>query len=38
MEVIIELNARSDKTAFVNRISEIEQVKSVSLVNYRTGL
>ena len=38
IELIIELNARADKTAFVNRIAEIEQVASVSLVNYKTGL
>lgn len=38
IELIIELDTRADKTAFVNRISEIEQVTSVALVNYKTGL
>jgi uncharacterized membrane protein YhiD involved in acid resistance len=38
MEVILEIGTRVDNTAFVNRISEIENVVSVSLVNYKTGL
>lgn len=38
MEVIIELDTHADKTAFVNQIAAIEEVSSVSLVNYKNGL
>jgi uncharacterized membrane protein YhiD involved in acid resistance len=38
IEMVLEVDTRSDKNMFVNRLSEIENVNNVSLVNYRTGL
>jgi uncharacterized membrane protein YhiD involved in acid resistance len=38
VEMVLEVDTRTDKNMFVNRLSEIENVKNVSLVNYKTGL
>jgi uncharacterized membrane protein YhiD involved in acid resistance len=38
IELVIEVDTRADKNMFVNKLSEIENVNNVSLVNYRTGL
>ena len=38
VEMVIELDTKGDKSVFVNRLSEVEHVNNVSLVNYRTGL
>ncbi len=38
MELVIEIDTKSDKNMFVNRLSEIPNVSNVSLVNYKTGM
>jgi len=37
-EMVIEIDAREEKNLFTNRLSEIDKVTNVSLVNYRSGL
>jgi uncharacterized membrane protein YhiD involved in acid resistance len=38
MELVIEIDAKAEKSMFVNRLSELESVTNVSLVNYRSGI
>ena len=38
MELVIEIDTKSDKNMFINRLSEIPNVSNVSLVNYKTGM
>lgn len=38
MELILEIDVKTDKNAFINRLSEIENVEKVALVNYKSGL
>ena len=38
IELILEMDIKGEKSTFINRLSEVEHVKSVSLVNYRGGI
>jgi len=37
-EMVIEIDAKEEKHMFTNRLSQIDKVSNVSLVNYRTGI
>lgn len=38
IELVIEIDVKTEKTMFTNRLSELENVTNVSLVNYKSGI
>lgn len=38
VELVIEVDVQAEKTMFTNRLSELEKVTNVSLVNYKSGI
>lgn len=37
IELVLEVDLKTDKSTFVNQISAVKDVRNVSLVNYKSG-